>query len=133
MQQAVPMQWVSSVLAQSSALSVPAGAASSSAGGLTQTVQWIDVGQSLTVTHKWPGGKKDVSLELEVHLADLQTATLTELPRQVRHQTSTTLTVPLSQWTTIAASGKDPAPAGSYSSQARVDSRRLLQVRVSAP
>ena len=133
MQQSVPMQWLQSVQAQSSALTVPNASASSSGGGVTQALHWFDVGQSVTVAPKWPGGKQDVTLELDVQQADLQTASNAELPRQIRHQTSTTVAVALNQWITVAASGKGPAPVGSYSSDTRAEVRRLLQVRVSAP
>jgi len=133
MQQSVPMQWVTSAQSQSSSVKVPGAEASSSGGGVTQALHWFDVGQSMTVTPKWPGGKKDVALEIEVQRADMQTVHNADLPRQTRNQVTTVVTVPLNTWVTIAASGKGPAPAGSYSSEAGADARRLLQVRVTAP
>ena len=59
-QQSVPMQWVKSAQSQNSSLKVPGAEASSRGGGVTQALHWFDVGQSITVTPKWPGGKKDV-------------------------------------------------------------------------
>ena len=132
-QQSVPMQWVQSVQSQSTSLSVPSAAASSSSGGVTQALHWFDVGQNMTVTPKWPGGKQDVALEIEVQQADIQAVYHADLPRQVRHQLSTTVTVPLNQWVTIAASGRGAPAAGSYSSESAADARRLLQVRVQLP
>ena len=132
-QQSVPLQWVQSVQSQNTSLTVPSAAASSSSGGVTQALHWFDVGQTMTVTPKWPGGKKDVALEIEVQQADTKTVHNADLPRQVRNQLSTTVTVPLNQWVTIAASGKTATAAGSYSSESGADARRLLQVRVLAP
>lgn len=130
LQQSVPMQWVQSAQSQSSEWAVPGASASSRGGSVSQALHWFDVGQSLTVTPKWPGGKKDVTLELEVQQMDMQTVHNADLPRQVRKLTSTVVSAPFNQWTTIAASGQGPAPAGSYSSEARVEVRRLLQLRV---
>lgn len=133
LQQAVPMQWVQSAQSQSSSLAVSGATASSAGGGVTQSLLWFDVGQSVAVTAKWPGGKQEVSLELDVVQSDMQPLHNADLPRQVRNQTRTLVVVPLNQWITLAASGKGPGPTGSYSSEARADVRRLLQVRVSVP
>lgn len=133
MQQAVPMQWVKSAQSQTSNLKVGGAEASSTGGGVTQALHWFDVGQSMSVTPKWPGGKKDVALEIEVQQADMHTVHNADLPRQTRNQLNTVVTVPLNTWVTIAASGRGPAPAGSYSSEAGADTRRLLQVRITAP
>lgn len=133
MQQSVPMQWVKSAQAQSGSLKVGGAEASSTGGGVTQALQWFDVGPSMTVTPRWPGGKKDVVLEIEVEQADMQTVHNADLPRQTRNQFKTVITVPLNTWVTMAASGRGTASAGSYSSEAGVDARRLLQVRVTAP
>lgn len=132
-QQSVPMQWVKSAQSQNSSLKVPGAEASSRGGGVTQALHWFDVGQSITVTPKWPGGKKDVALDIEVQQTDMQTVNNADMPRQTRNQVITTATVPLNTWFTIAASGKGPSPTGSYSSEGGADARRLLQVRVTAP
>ena len=133
MQQSVPMQWVKSAQVQSGSLKVGGAEASSTGGEVTQALQWFDVGPSMTVTPKWHGGKKDVVLEIEVEQADMQTVHNADLPRQTRNQINTVITVPLNTWVTMAASGRGAAPAGSYSSEAGTDARRLLQVRVTAP
>lgn len=133
MQQSVPMQWVQSIQSQTSNLKVGGAEASSSGGGVTQALHWFDVGQSMTVTPKWPGGKKNVALKIEVQQSDMQSLHNADLPRQTRNLLSTVVSVPLNTWVTIAASGKGPAHAGSYSSESSADARRLLQVRVTAP
>ncbi len=130
LQQTVPMQWLQSAQSHSSTLAVPGASATSSGGSVRQALHWFDVGQSVTVVPKWPGGKKDVSLELDVEQTDMQTVHNADLPLQVRRQTTTVVTLPFNQWMTIAASGNGPAPMGSYSSEARVQVRRMLQVRV---
>ena len=135
MQQSVPMQWVKSAQVQNSSLKAGGAVASSTGGGVTHALHWFNVGQSMTVTPKWPGGKKDVALEIEIEVeqADMQTVHNADLPRQTRNQINTVITVPLNTWVTMAASGRGAAPAGSYSSEAGTDARRLLQVRVTAP
>jgi hypothetical protein len=130
MQQSVPMQWVQSAQSQSSSLKLAGAEASAGGGGVTQALHWFDVGQSMTVTPKWPGGKKDVALAIEVQQSDMQAVHNADLPRQTRNQLITTVTVPLNTWVIIAASGRGSAPAGSYSSEGGNDARRLLQVRV---
>ena len=132
-QQSVPVHWLQSAQSQSVSLSVPSAAASSSGAGVTQALQWFDVGQSIMVTPRWPGGSKDVVLEIEVMQAELSTVHYADLPRQDRNQLGTTVTVPLNQWVTIATSGKGAAASGHYSSDSATDVRRLLQVRVVVP
>lgn len=121
--QLVPMQWVSSVQA----------ASKNSGAGATQSLHWLDVGQTLTVTPRWPGGKKDATVELEMVQTDAVIESNADMPRQSRKQISTTVTAPLGQWVTIAASGNAAPKQGSYSSEGSNDVRRLLQIRVLAP
>lgn len=133
MQQSVPMQWAQSVQSQSSSLKLSGAEASSTGGGVTQALHWFDVGQTMTVMPKWPGGKKEVALEIEVQQTDMQVVHNADLPRQTRNRLITTVTLPLNTWVTIAASGKGPLSADSYSSEAGTDAKRLLQVRVTVP
>ncbi len=131
--QAVPMQWVQSASSQSSSISSGGTSVSSSGGGVSQSVQWFDVGQSITVTPRWPGGNKDATVEVDVQQADMAVQHNADMPRQTRNQLSTTVTTPLGQWVTIAATGNAPARQGSFSSEGSAEARRLLQVRVLAP
>lgn len=133
MNQSVPMQWVQSASSQSSSISSGGTSVSSSGGGIAQSVQWFDVGQGITVTPRWPGGNKDATVEVDVQQADMAVRHNADLPRQVRNQLSTTVTTPLGQWVTIAATGNAPARQGSYSSEGSAEGRRLLQVRVLVP
>jgi hypothetical protein len=123
MNQAVPMQWTQSAQA----------ASANSGAGVSQALQWFDVGQTLTVTPRWPGGNKDATVEVDVQQADMQASNIADLPRQTRNQLSTTVTAPLAQWVTIAASGSALAAQGSYSSEGSNYARRLLQIRVLVP
>ena len=140
MSQSVPMLWAQSVSSQSSSIQAGGGGAvaggasiNSSGGGVTQGLQWMEVGQSVTVTPRWPGGNKDATLELELQQSDMAVRNNADMPRQTRSQFSSTITAPLGQWVTIAASGRAPARSGSFSSEGGAEARRLLQVRLLAP
>lgn len=100
---------------------------------MAQFVQWFEVGQSISVTPRWPGGNKDVTLELDVQQADMAVRHNADMPRQTRNQLRTTVSAPLGQWVTIAAAGNAPARQGSFSSGGRAEARHLLQVRVLVP
>lgn len=132
MQDAIPMQWTESVSSQTSTLSAGGANASTQGGSVKQALHWFDAGQTVTVTPRWPGGNKDAVLEIEVQRAAMDTQSGNTLPAQSRASVNTTVTVPLAQWVTIAATGRGPAP-NTYSSEAPHQVRRLLQVRVMAP
>jgi Bacterial type II and III secretion system protein len=119
----VPMQWVEAAQA----------ASANSGAGVKQALQWFDVGQSVTVTPRWSGGNRAATVELEVQQADLATRSNADMPSQSRSQFSSTVTAPLAQWVTIAATGPAPARQGSYSSAGSSEVRRLLQIRVLVP
>ncbi|WP_294767837.1 hypothetical protein [uncultured Rhodoferax sp.] len=123
MQLAVPMQWVDATQA----------ASANSGAGVKQSLQWLDVGQSVTVTPRWPGGNKAATVELEVLQTDMVVRGNSDLPSQRRNQFSSTVTAPLAEWVTIAASGPPPMRQGSYSSEGNGGVRRLLQLRVLVP
>lgn len=129
--QSLPLQWVQKIESQSATLSAAGASASNSAGGVTQAVTWMESGQSLTVTPNWPGGKQAVKLEIEVQSSAVDERTSSDLPATARQRHSTTVSAPLRQWVTIAASGS-AAKAGTYSSAGSSDRRRLIQVRVLA-
>lgn len=127
----MPMQWVQSVAAQSATLATSGASASSSGGAVTNTVTWMDAGQSIKVHPRWPGGKQPVVVDVEMQSASVGDRTGAELPDQSRNQVTTTVSAPLGQWVTIALSGSS-AQRGVYGSDAS-SSRRLLQIRVLAP
>ena len=90
----------------------------------------MESGQSLSVTPSWPGGKQAVRLEIEAQASTVDERTSSDLPATTRQRYSTTVSVALNRWVTIARSGQ-AARAGSYSSAAATDGRRLTQIRVS--
>ena len=115
--QAIPLQWVQSVAAQSVTLAASGVSASSRGGGVAQALTWMQAGQHIAVLPRWSGGKQDVAVEVEVQLAAVQARTGPELLAQQR-----------SHWVTTVS-----APRGVYGSEAGNERRRLLQLRVSAP
>lgn len=151
MQESIPMQWVHSASgpnpaggtlppqqnasAQSPSLpntgDKPANASHKNAR-ITQELVWFDAGQRVSVLPRWNGGNSPVLLELELQQASVGERVSGELPTQSRKSVATSLTIPLGQWITVAASGK-LGSAGNYSSEASQMVRRVLQVRVTAP
>jgi hypothetical protein len=132
MGKSMPMQWVQSVTAQSATLATDGASASSSGGGVTNAVTWMDAGQSIKVHPRWPGGKQLVTVDIEMQSASVGERTGAELPDQSRSQVATTVSAPLGQWVTIASTGSRPQQ-GVYGSEATSNTRRLLQIRVLAP
>jgi hypothetical protein len=124
---AIPMQWTQSVVAPNPGASAGAGGA-----GVNNALVWFDAGQSISVQPKWPGGNKPAVLEIEMQRASVEQRMGADLPKQTRNTVSTTITAPLAEWVTIAATGKAPRP-GVYSSESALQVRRLLQIRVLAP
>ncbi len=123
MGQSQPIRWVQAV----------AGDQAASQGGVAYGLVWIQSGQALAVQPRWPGGKQPASVQMDMQSASVAAPTgNAELPAQQRSQASSTVSAPLGQWVTIAATGGQAA-SHTYSSEAAVDVRRLLQIRVSAP
>lgn len=131
MQSSWPMQWVKSAFVQTDK---SAASGSTAAAGVQNALAWFDAGQSISVHPKWGGGKTAV-VELEVQSAGFEARTGADLPAQQRNAVTTTVTAPLAQWVTIAATGKSPpaTQANTYSSDSAQQTRRLLQIRVMAP
>lgn len=127
--QSMPMQWVHKIESQSATLSAGSTSASNQSGGVAQGVTWIESGQSLTVTPHWPGGKRPVRVEIEAQSSAVDERTSPDLPATQRQRYTSTVSVPLNQWVTIASSGK-AARAGAYSSGGGSEGRRLVQIRV---
>jgi hypothetical protein len=99
---------------------------------ITQELVWFDAGQRVSVLPRWNGGNSPVLLELELQQSSVGERVSGELPTQSRKSVTTSLTLALGQWTTVAASGK-LGSAGNFSSEASQMVRRVLQVRVTAP
>lgn len=139
LQSATPMKWVQSAFVKNGARTTNAATNTSTnaatkgtqAAGVQYALSWFDAGQSMSVHPKWSGGKTAV-LELEVQSAGFEPRSGADLPAQSRNAVSTTVTAPLAQWVTIAASGKALQSSG-YSSESAQPGRRLLQIRVMIP
>jgi hypothetical protein len=147
MNDALPMQWTQAASGQDPAASGQgAGTATSGNGNsnsssnvtinasssVSNALVWLDAGQSISVRPKWPGGSKPAVVEIEVQRAAVGARPGADLPPQTRNTVSTTITIPLAEWVTIAATGR-ASRAGVYSSEAGLQRRRLLQLRVMAP
>ena len=130
--QAMPMQWVQSVSAQSAAVAASGVSASSNGAGVTHAVTWMNAGQRIQVQPRWPGAKQMVTTDIQVQSASVAPRIGTELPDQSQSQLETSVSAPMGQWVTIAFTGATPQ-AGAYGSEASGDPRRLLQIRVLAP
>jgi len=137
LQSSTPMQWVQSAFLQveksagNNAAPIKGQSSATTAAGVQNALTWFDAGQSITVQPKWSGGQSAV-VELEVQKAGFDARSGADLPTQNRSTVSTTVTAPLAQWVTIAATGRTP-PAASYSSEVAQEARRLLQIRVLVP
>lgn len=99
------------------------------------TTTWVDLGQGVVVQPRWPGGRQPVTLE--VRARDTQPGA--DGPQGPIEQTevSTTLRLPLGQWTTIGRQAPMPASRvkGSWGSADAADEREpmRLEVRITAP
>lgn len=96
---------------------------------------WAEAVGGVSVRPRWPGGGAPVQLELAAESAELPVDPTTGAPGLQLH---TTVSVPLDQWTPVAAVIEGHAPvhpaAGTLDSRdARPVRRTVLQVRVSAP
>jgi hypothetical protein len=135
-----PMQWSQSVGSQTatqnasttSAATSTTLSASNTANTVNQSLTWMEAGQNITITPRWPGGKQPATVELEMQSAVMDERTSSDLPAITRQQVSTTVSAPLRQWVTIASSGS-AASSGRYSSAGAAQARRLVQIRVSPP
>lgn len=128
-QRSIPVLWLQQASLQSSSVQTTDTKASYTGGGITQALTWLQAGQNLQVRPRWPGGKQAISVEVDVVRTGVQEGVGSELPSQTHQHVTTTVTTPLRQWVTIAASGAE-SERGSYSSQPEAQGRQLLQIRV---
>lgn len=131
MARSMPMQWVQSVTAQSATLAAAGASASSSGAGVSNAATWMEAGQSLKVQPRWLGRQQPVTVDVEIQTATVGDRTGSELPEQSHSKVATTVSAPLGQWVTIAATGGN-AQRGVYGSDASSNIRLLLQLRVLA-
>lgn len=106
-----------------------------------QTV-WIDLGQGLIVTPRWPGGRAPVTVELEARSSEpaqpggAYSGHLDPDGQVRRTEVSSTVSVPLGEWTVVARNGGQSAgtQSGTLSTRSLDESRsEQLEIRVTAP
>ena len=123
--QTLPIQWLQAASYRGSTTG------SNSRAGIVNALVWLRAGQSLSVRPSWPGGRHPVRVELQFDTESLGERQNQGVPSTQRQTTSSTLSAPLGQWITFAATGT-AAPAQSpttWSSQSR-HGRQLMQLRV---
>jgi hypothetical protein len=103
---------------------------------------WIDLGQGLVVTPRWPGGRAPVTVELEARSSEPMQAGgaysgRLEPDGQVRRtEVGSTVSVPLGEWTVVARNGGQSAStqSGTLSTRSLDESRsEQLEIRITAP
>lgn len=103
---------------------------------------WIDLGQGLVVTPRWPGGRAPVTVELEARSSEPAQGGGAYSGRvdpdgQVRRtELSSTVSVPLGEWTVVARNGGQSSrtQSGTLSTRSLDESRsEQLEIRVTAP
>ena len=102
---------------------------------------WIDLGQGLVVTPRWPGGRAPVTVELEARSSEPAQggayAARVEPDGQVRRsEVASTVSVPLGEWTVVARNGgqSSHSQSGTLSTRSLDESRsEQLEIRVTAP
>lgn len=106
-----------------------------------QTV-WIDLGQGLVVTPRWPGGRAPVTVELEARSSEpaqaggVYSGQLDPDGQVRRTEVSSTISVPLGEWTVVARNGGQSSrtQSGTLSTRSLDESRsEQLEIRVTAP
>lgn len=117
------------------------GAGNSPVQVVPQTT-WIDLGQGLIVTPRWPGGRAPVTVELEARSSEPAQpggaySGRVDPDGQVRRtEVSSTVSVPLGEWTVVARNGGQNArtQSGTLSTRSLDESRsEQLEIRVTAP
>lgn len=108
---------------------------------VSQTV-WIDLGQGLIVTPRWPGGRAPVTVELEARSSEpaqpggAYSGQLDPDGQVRRTEVSSTVSVPLGEWTVVARNGGQSSntQSGTLSTRSLDESRsEQLEIRVTAP
>lgn len=128
--QSQPIQWVQAAASQSTTLIVGNASASQSTGAVSQAQGTADAGYTLVLTPRWGGGNKPVQVVLELQTTSVDAGTVGDAASSTRSQLSTTVTVPLRQWITVATSGNNAA-SGTYRSAGTSGGLQLIQIRIS--
>lgn len=103
---------------------------------------WIDLGQGLIVTPRWPGGRAPVTVELEARsnepaqAGSVYSGQLDPDGQIRRSEVSSTVSVTLGEWTVVARNGGQSSntQSGTLSTRSLDESRsEQLEIRVTAP
>jgi hypothetical protein len=117
------------------------GAQASSFTVVPQTVR-VDLGQGLVVAPRWPGGRAPVTVELEARSSEpaqpgsIQSGQIDADGQIRRSELSSTVSVPLGEWTVVARNAGQSSRAQSARLSTRdVDESRSeqLEIRISVP
>jgi hypothetical protein len=117
------------------------GQGGGSARAVKQRLVWLEVGQSLAVKARWPGGRAPARVELALEAQALDAAAGSQgMPAAQSTGLRSVISLPMGRWSTFAALGEPEAgPAGkpgartlSTRSQQPGQERLLWQLRISA-
>jgi len=127
--QALPFQWL-----QAAQRRGPSGTATH--GGIVNALTWLRAGQSLSVQPRWPGGRDPVRVDLRLETQDVGDRRDAAVPTSGEQAWASTLSVPLGEWTTFAATGttRSPRNPSTWSTQsADAQAQQWMQLRVRRP
>lgn len=128
--QSQSIQWVQTASSQSTTLAVGGASATQNTGAVSQEHGAVETGYTLVLTPRWAGGNKPVQAVLDLQTSAVDAGTVGDVSSRTRSQLSTTITVPLRQWVTVATSGSSTA-SGTYRSAGATGGLQLLQIRIS--
>lgn len=134
--QSQPIQWVQAASSQSTTLAVSGVSATQHTGAVNQERATVETGYTLVLTPRWAGGSKPVQAVLDLQTTAVDAGTVGDAASSTRSQLSTTVTVPLRQWVTVATSGPSAAgtasaASGTYRSTGATGGLQLIQIRIS--
>lgn len=110
--------------------------------GVVPQTTWVDLGQGLNVTPRWPGGRAPVVVELEAQSrqpdadSDGRFGGIDPDGQTRRTELASTLSVPLGEWTVVARNGAQTqaSRSGTLSTRELDESRsQQLEIRITAP
>jgi hypothetical protein len=131
--QSQPIQWVQAASSQSTTLAVGEASATQNTGAVSQEHGAVETGYTLVLTPRWAGGTKPVQAVLDLQTTAVDAGTVGDASSSTRSQLSTTVTVPLRQWVTVATSGTSSNSSASrtYRSAGATGGLQLIQIRIS--
>lgn len=131
--QSQPIQWVQAASSQRTTLAVGGASATQNSGAISQEHVMGETGYTLVLTPRWAGGTKPVQVVLDLATTAVDAGTVGDASSRIRSQLSTTVTVPLRQWVTVATSGSSAAGAasGTYRSAGATGGLQFIQIRIS--